>query len=103
MVPAIRPPTPPENKDSAELPYPNPVHSPQSASAVIDFRLPAEMDVTLQVHDMTGRQVASLLDGKQIAGLHTKTIDLSALQPGIYFYTLQTGDFSATKKLVVLR
>lgn len=95
-------PTTPAGYELGDI-YPNPVHSPQSASAVIDFRLPADMDVTLQIHDMTGRQVASLLDGKQSAGLHTKTINLSALQPGIYFYTLRTGDFSATKKLIILR
>ncbi|MFA6234341.1 MAG: T9SS type A sorting domain-containing protein [Bacteroidota bacterium] len=83
--------------------YPNPLSSAMNSSAVIDFRLPEDSYVTLLIHDASGRQVASLLDGKQSAGLHTETIDLSALHPGIYLYTLRTGAFSATKKLVVLR
>lgn len=83
--------------------YPNPVHSTEITRAVIDFRIPGESDVSLQVHDATGKLVVTLLDGKQSAGFHAETIDLSALHPGMYFYTLRTGAFSETKKLVVLR
>ncbi len=83
--------------------YPNPLHSNASSRAVIDFRIPGDMTVSLQIHDATGRKVADVLEGAQSAGLHTETIDLSSLKPGVYFYTLQTGVFNSTKKLLVLR
>ncbi len=82
--------------------YPNPFSTGAGSSAVIDFRIPEDADVTLQLFDATGRKIATLLDGKQSAGYHTEALDLSALHPGVYLYSLQTGSYRETKKLVVM-
>jgi len=59
--------------------------------------------VTLRVYDVLGREVATLVDGYQSAGTHTKAFDGSRLSSGVYFYRLQSGAFVNTKKMVLAK
>ncbi len=79
--------------------YPNPFNP----STVITYQLPARIMVTLKVYDVLGRQVATLIAGRENAGNYSVTFDASGLSSGVYFYRLQAGSFSQTKKFLLLK
>lgn len=78
---------------------PNPVGN----RTEIRFGLPNNSEVTLRVYDITGSLVRELQNGVMKAGEHAITWELSNVSSGVYFYRLIAGDFSATRKFVVLR
>lgn len=79
--------------------YPNPFNP----TTTIDFSIPKETFVRLTVYDPLGRQVKILIDNELTAGTYHVTLDASALQSGVYFYRLEAGNYSDTKKLVLLK
>lgn len=79
--------------------YPNPFNP----STVINYSLAKSGFVELKVYDILGREVASLVEEKQSIGNYKIEFNASSLSSGIYFYRLQCGDFSETKKLILLR
>jgi len=79
--------------------YPNPFNP----TTTIAYDLKASGKVRLSVYDLMGKEVAVLVDGIQSAGNHKVRFDGSNLPSGIYFYQLQSGSFTETKKLVLLR
>jgi hypothetical protein len=83
--------------------YPNPFNP----NTVIGYQLPVIGDVTLKVFDVLGREVATLVDDYIDAGYHeVEFLPASSIQQpasGIYFYQLRAGDYSETKKMLLLR
>ena len=79
--------------------YPNPFNP----TTTIEYGLPENGHVTLQVFDMLGRQVATLVDGQISAGTHQVTFDASSLSSGVYIYRLQAGEHVLTKKLTLIK
>ncbi|MCX6121268.1 MAG: C25 family cysteine peptidase [Ignavibacteriales bacterium] len=79
--------------------YPNPFNP----TTVIVYQLPAQSNVTLIVFDMLGREVKTLVNDRQSAGLHSVIFNASGLTSGVYFYRLQAGSFTETKKLLFLK
>jgi hypothetical protein len=79
--------------------YPNPFNP----STTIRFGLPHRAHVILTLFNTLGQQVATLTNGEIDAGYHEVTFDGSGLPSGVYFYRIQAGDFSQTKKLLLLR
>lgn len=79
--------------------YPNPF----SSTTHIDFTLPHASTVSLTVVDVMGRAVAELVQGTVPAGTHTVTWDASRLASGIYFYRLNTGVFTQTRRLTLMK
>jgi hypothetical protein len=77
---------------------PNPVRG----SAAIRFELPRAGRVTLEVLDVRGRRVEMLVDEIRPAGIHEERWTSQGKPSGIYFYRLQQGSVSDTRKLVVL-
>jgi hypothetical protein len=59
--------------------------------------------VNLKLFDVLGREIKILTSGEYQGGMHTITLDASMLSSGIYFYQLQTGNFTATRKLTLLK
>ena len=55
------------------------------------------------VYDLLGREVALLVNEVKDAGIYTVPFNGSNLSSGIYFYTLNSGDFVSTKKLVLMK
>ncbi len=79
--------------------YPNPANT----STSIGFSLPAASEVKLVVYDIYGQMVAQLADGQMGAGRHLVVAGLRNLQPGRYFYRLETEKFTATRSMVIVR
>jgi hypothetical protein len=79
--------------------YPNPFNP----STTISFRLPSQSFVTLRVFDALGREVSILLTGELPVGTYARQWNAAGLPSGVYFYRLQAGSFTETKKLLLLR
>ncbi len=79
--------------------YPNPFNP----RTTILFDLPEPGDVNLVVYDILGREIATLIDDKLIAGFHWVVWNASQVASGIYFYRLTSEQGIRTRKLVVLK
>jgi hypothetical protein len=79
--------------------YPNPFNP----TTTIKFELPKASQVNLSVYDLLGRQVSVLVNEKKDAGVHEVKFDASGLSSGVYFYRIQVGDFTQTRKLCLIR
>ncbi len=79
--------------------YPNPLMD----HTTISYELGESSEVVIEIKDLTGRQVMVMNQGTQPAGQHTVTVNADKLENGVYFYTLNAGDFSQTKQMVVAR
>ncbi|HET9130974.1 MAG TPA: T9SS type A sorting domain-containing protein [Terriglobia bacterium] len=79
--------------------YPNPFNP----STNVNFQLPIAVHARLDVFDVLGRRVTTLIDGRLNAGIHHAAFDGSKLASGVYFYRLQAGNFTSTKKLVLMK
>lgn len=77
--------------------------NPFQGSTSIEYVLPEAGYVRLAIYDVTGREVASLVDADLPAGKHTVLFDGSALPAGTYFYRLNGGGQTQTKKLILTR
>ncbi|MBA4310536.1 MAG: hypothetical protein C0425_09400, partial [Chlorobiaceae bacterium] len=64
----------------------------------ITFSLPSNQNVSLKIYNIMGEVVATLIDGFHKAGSFDVEFNASNLASGIYFYTLQSDNFSSTKK-----
>ena len=84
--------------------YPNPFNP----ITIISYDLPVQTWVTITIYDMMGRQVKSLINGSQTPGYKTIQWDCTndknyPVSAGLYLYTIQAGEFSQTKKMVLLK
>jgi hypothetical protein len=79
--------------------YPNPFN-PETR---IRFALPAAGSVTLKVYDAVGHEVATLASGDLSAGEHSVNFKGENLPSGLYFYTLKSGTFTQTRKMILMK
>ncbi len=79
--------------------YPNPFN-PETK---IMYHLPGSSSVMLKVYDVLGREVKVLVNELQLYGSYTVTFDGTGLANGMYFYRLQAGDYSETKRMVLVK
>lgn len=79
--------------------YPNPFNP----STSIRFSIPVSGMVSLKVYNITGQEVASLVNEVKDAGNYVVNFDASKLTSGIYFYTITSGKFTETKKMLLLK
>jgi len=80
-------------------PYPNPFNP----STTIKYSIPSVSNISLKIYDILGNEVANLVKEKKDAGEYEFNFNASNLASGIYFYKLQAGSFSQTKKLMLLK
>jgi flagellar hook assembly protein FlgD len=59
--------------------------------------------VTLKVYDVLGKEVATLVNEEKQAGVYEIEFDGRNLSSGVYFYKLTAGNYSQTKKMILLR
>jgi hypothetical protein len=79
--------------------YPNPFNP----TTTIRFSLREPGMVTLKVYDLLGQEVVTLLNEEKTAGSFEVSFDASQLTSGIYIYTLSANDFSATRKMMLVK
>ena len=79
--------------------YPNPFNP----ATTITYHVAEPSDVRLVVHDLLGREVAVLVDEYHVAGRYEVTFNASGLGSGVHLYTLQAGNFTQTRRLVLLK
>lgn len=75
--------------------------NPAVSAARVAFRTAATGTVRVDVYDVLGRRVATLVDGTLAAGDHSATLDASALSAGVYVVRLVQGTSTSTRTLVV--
>ena len=79
--------------------YPNPFNP----STKIDFELPVDANVSLLLYDISGRLVSTIVKEFKTAGYYTADFNASNLSSGIYFYKLQTNNFSKILKMSLIK
>jgi endo-1,4-beta-xylanase len=79
--------------------YPNPFNP----STSIKFDLPVNSNVRLEVFNMLGQKVMTLMNGEMTAGFHQVNLNASALASGMYIYRLEAGSFVNTKKMMLIK
>jgi hypothetical protein len=79
--------------------YPNPFNP----TTTISYSLPQKTFITLKVYDVLGRDVVTLINKEMEAGIHSQQLNLLNMPSGIYFYRIEAGNYTQTKKLVLLK
>jgi hypothetical protein len=79
--------------------FPNPFNP----STTIQYALPHAGNTTLKVYNILGQQVASLVNEFQAPGKYTVKFDASSMASGVYFYRVQSGSYSAIKKMMLIK
>jgi len=79
--------------------YPNPFNP----STTVKFSVAEARHVSLRIYDILGRPVATLVDRAMIPGEYTAVWDGAAASSGVYFYRLEAGEFTQTKKLMLVK
>lgn len=84
---------------SLEQNYPNPFNP----STTIDFSLPQKGFVEVNIFDLLGRKVASLVNGEMPAGRNRIKFNAAGLPSGLYIYSMRSGNFSQSRKMMLLK
>lgn len=79
--------------------YPNPFNP----STVISYSISVSSNVTLRVYDVLGKLITTLVNENQEAGNYEITFIAKGLSNGIYFYVLQSGNFIAINKMLLIK
>ena len=79
--------------------YPNPFNP----KTVISYNLAEYSRVKLKIYDTCGREVVTLTDKEQSAGIHEIEFDGSNLSSGLYLYEITAGNYSQIKKMILMR
>lgn len=79
--------------------YPNPFNP----VTTIEFSIPKTQKVKLEIFNILGQKVETLISKNLKAGIHTAQFNASNYASGVYFYRIETDNFEQTKKLILLR
>ncbi|MGE5809858.1 MAG: T9SS type A sorting domain-containing protein [Ignavibacteria bacterium] len=87
------------NEFSLSQNYPNPFNPTTN----INFSISKPSMVKLFIYDILGRKVATLINNQMNTGSYIYNFDASSFASGVYFYSLEAGDFKVTKKMMLLK
>jgi hypothetical protein len=79
--------------------YPNPFNP----STVIKYEVPENSFVTLKIFDLLGKELVTLVNEEKSAGSYDVKFNASQFASGFYIYTINAGDFTSTKKLLLMK
>ena len=79
--------------------YPNPFNP----STTINYNLPKDGKVSIRVFDMSGKEVAVLVNEAKTAGYYSINFNASALSSGVYYYSINADNFTSTKKMMLVK
>ncbi len=77
--------------------------NPFNPSTIITFTLPENTQANVSIYNALGQKVQEIVNSYFIAGNHSVTVNASALSSGLYFYKLETPNFSKTMKMLLLK
>jgi hypothetical protein len=77
--------------------------NPTSGQSIIPLELSAVKDITMNLVNVLGQQVALIAEGEFAAGRHSVTVETDKLAAGVYYYNLRSDDQVLSKKLVVVK
>ncbi len=94
-------------EDLADLPfqfslnqnYPNPFN----ASTIIGFELKNETRVTLEIYDILGNKIITLVNENRPTGHHQVVWDAEKQSTGVYYYRIQASDYTETRKMLLVK
>ena len=87
------------DKYQLEQNYPNPFNP----STTIKFSIPKDSYVELKIYDVSGKEVSSLISDPYKAGTYQVDFNASNFTSGVYFYKIVAGNFSMTKKMILIK
>ncbi|HEX9739870.1 MAG TPA: T9SS type A sorting domain-containing protein [Ignavibacteriaceae bacterium] len=87
------------NSFQLEQNYPNPFNP----STSIKYTLAEKSNVILKIYDVLGNEIATLVNSEKEVGPHEVNFEASNLSSGLYIYTIQAGNFTASKKMMLLK
>ncbi|NNG27516.1 MAG: T9SS type A sorting domain-containing protein, partial [Ignavibacteriaceae bacterium] len=87
------------NEFDLEQNYPNPFNP----NTIIKYSIADQSNVTLKVFDVLGNEIAQLVNRNQNTGSYEINFDASSLASGMYIYTLNAGNFTSSKKMILLK
>lgn len=79
--------------------YPNPFNP----STQINFDIPTDSKVNIKLFDMSGKEVITLVNEFKTSGYYTVNFNAAGLSSGVYFYSIAADNFSATKKMMLVK
>ena len=79
--------------------YPNPFNP----STTIKYQIPEDGMVTLQIYDILGKEVKTLVNENKAAGRYEVNFDASDLATGVYLYRIKVNDFVSVKKMLLVK
>jgi parallel beta-helix repeat protein/predicted outer membrane repeat protein len=79
--------------------YPNPFNP----ATTVKYNLPKTCDVSIEIYDLLGRRVETLVQGQQTAGHYQIIWDASDYSSGLYFYRIKAGEYAETRKMVLMK
>jgi len=77
--------------------------NPFNASTTIRFNIPEPSHIILDIYDILGRRVETLVNEQRRAGYHQAIWNADDFSSGVYFYKIQAGEYTETKKMVLLK
>ena len=79
--------------------YPNPFNSITN----IEFSIPMDSYVTVKIYNLLGKEISTLVDDPLQTGFHNVNWDADQFSSGVYFIKLNTGDYTQSHKLMLLK
>jgi hypothetical protein len=79
--------------------YPNPFNP----STRINYSIPTASKVVIKIYDVTGKEIATLVNSEKAAGTYTVSFNAKQLASGVYYYRLTANNYTATKKFILLK
>jgi hypothetical protein len=79
--------------------YPNPFNP----ATIIKFAVPERSNVLIKVYDITGSEVATIINEEMDAGWYQRSFNSSGLSSGVYLFRMEAGNYVNTKKMILLR
>jgi hypothetical protein len=79
--------------------YPNPFNP----STLIKYEVPEKSFVSIRVYDLLGEELATLVNEEKSAGSYDVNFDAGQLASGFYIYTIKAGNFTSTKKMMLMK
>ena len=92
-----------ENEYTSEYELYQNFPNPFNPVTTIKFRINQPASVKIIIYDNKGRELQTLVNSNYVAGTHSASFDASGLPSGIYYYKIEAGKFTDTKKMILLK